>query len=312
MGLSGKLRFAAGLTLVLLFIFLSGEAMADTNIQYPSSVGVGTPFAIRVTSSVPLTGVSVAWQGRITPLDISVWNNRHIAIGLFGTQTGKVKSGVHKMKIALKSNSGRREVSLSIRVMPVKYREDHLTLPEKMVTPPAHVLARIAGERKAVGRALSTITVAREWGLPIEKPVDGIVTSPYGRRRILNKKPRNPHGGMDFRAARGTPVRAALPGRVILTGDHYYAGKSVYVDSGGGVISHYFHLDSIEVKEGRTIGRGTVVGKSGMTGRSTGPHLHFGLSLSGQMVNPAPLFDATLSVMLEKSAMMQVKIAGRK
>ncbi len=76
---------------------------------------------------------------------------------------------------------------------------------------------------------------------------------------------------MDFRAATGTPVRAALPGRVILTGDHYYAGKSVYVDSGGGAISHYFHLDSIAVKEADRVNRGAVIAKSGMTGRSTAP-----------------------------------------
>ena len=117
---------------------------------------------------------------------------------------------------------------------------------------------------------------------------------------------------MDFRAAAGNPVRAALPGRVVLAGDHYFAGKSVYVDSGGGVISHYFHLDSIGVREGERVKRGAVIGKSGMTGRSTGPHLHFGLSLSGQLVNPEPLFDGTISAMLEMTVSRSLNLSGGK
>jgi len=312
LGLSCRTRSAAGILLFLLVVLFPGEALAGANVQYPSSVGAGSPFVIRVTSSVPLTGVSVEWQGRSIPLDVALWNNHYVALGLFGTQTGKVKPGLHTMKVTVNSNGTRRRVSLSIRVTPVKYREDHLTLPESMVTPPANVLARIAKERKAVGKALSTVTLSREWGLPLARPVDGIVTSPYGRRRILNKKPRTPHGGMDFRAAAGNPVRAALPGRVVLAGDHYFAGKSVYVDSGGGVISHYFHLDSIGVREGDRVKRGAVIGKSGMTGRSTGPHLHFGLSLSGQLVNPEPLFDGTISSMLEMTVSRSVNLSGGK
>ena len=306
------MRWASVCFLFLLVFLFPGYALARANVQYPSSVGSGSPFVIRVTSSAPLTGVSVQWQGRNIPLDVALWNNHYIALGLFGTQTGKVKPGLHTMKVTVNSNGTRRRISLPIRVTPVKYREDHLTLPESMVTPPANVLARIAKERKAVGKALSTATLTREWGLPLVRPVDGIVTSPYGRRRILNKKPRTPHGGMDFRAAQGTPVREALHGRVVLAGDHYFARKSVYVDSGDGMISHYFHLDSIGVKEGERINRGAVIGKSGMTGRSTGPHLHFGLSLSGQLVNPEPLFDGTISGMLEKTVSRTLNITEGK
>ncbi|NLA91042.1 MAG: M23 family metallopeptidase, partial [Synergistaceae bacterium] len=293
-------------------LLAAGVALADTNIQYPSSVGLGNPFAIRVTSSEPLTAVSALWQGWTIPLDISQWNDRYIALGLFGTQAGKVKTGTFPLSLILEASGKKREVSLSIKVTPVKYREDHLTLPENMVTPPASVLNRIAEERKAAGKALSSLTLSRSWGLPLTRPVDGIVTSPYGRRRILNGKPRAPHGGVDFRAATGTPVRAALPGRVVLTGDHYYAGKSVYIDSGGGVITQYFHLDSIGVAEGDLVKKGAPVGKSGKSGRVTGPHLHFGLSLSGQQVNPESIFTGTLADLLERNAMVKISLSGDK
>ncbi len=300
--------------LPLLFLFAlsaCGSAFAGVNVQYPASAGVGDAFALRVTSDEPLTGVSVNWQGWTVPLDIAMWNGRHIAAGLFGTQAGKVKTGTHNLKLTLQSNGKRRELSLPIKITPVAYKEDRLTLPEGMVTPPASELERIARERKEAGRALSTLSLARNWSIPLVRPVEGIVTSPYGRSRILNGKPRNPHGGVDFRAAAGTPVRAALAGRVVLTGDHYYAGKSVYIDSGGGVITQYFHLDTLDVKDGDEVKKGDVIAKSGKSGRVTGPHLHFGLCLSGQQVNPEPVFTGDMSGMLEKTALVKVKFTGK-
>lgn len=294
------------LSLVLGFLFFVDGAWAEINVQYPSTVGVGKPFLVRITSTVPLSGATVIWQEKTVPLDIAIWNDKYIALGMFGTQMGKVKQGNHSMKIRIMPNGRETQRTFTIKITSVQYKEDHLTLPESMVTPPADLLARIAAERKDVERALSTITVARQWGLPLIRPVDGIVTSPYGRRRILNKKPRSPHGGVDYRSAVGTPVRAALPGKVILTGNHYYAGKSVYVDSGGGVISLYFHLDSFDVKDGDVISAGRSVGKSGMTGRATGPHLHFGLAVAGQLVNPEPLYETTIAEMLKKSVLLKI------
>lgn len=285
-------------------------ASAFVNLQYPSSAGVGKPFAVRLTSPEVLEEATVEWQGRTVPLEISRWNGKYVALGLFGSSVVKTKPGVHTMVLSLKTPGGTTERSVSIRLRSIKYKEDHLTLPEKMVTPPSDVLAKIAEDRKATSKALSTQTLSRDWGLPLRRPVDGIVTSPYGRRRILNGKPRNPHGGIDYRAASGTPVGAALPGRVVLTGDHYYAGKSVYVDSGGGVISHYFHLSSISVKEGDPISAGQMIGESGMTGRATGPHLHFGLSLSGQMVDPEPLYSLTIADLLDQGVFLRIETKG--
>ncbi len=276
------------------------------NVQFPSSVGIGKPFVLRVTSSEPLTGVEVVWQGSIVQLGVSVWNDRYIALGLLGTHVGKAKTGDHRLTLRLLAGGKRSEHPFSIKITPVQYKEDRLTLPEGMVTPPPSALKRIEAERKLTGAALATMTAERRWGLPIVRPVPGIVTSPYGRRRILNGKPRSPHGGVDFRAATGTPVLSALSGYVVLTGDHYYAGKSIYIDSGGGVVAHYFHMDTADVKQGDFVKAGQVVGKSGVTGRATGPHLHFGLALSGQMVDPEPLFSATVAQMLEKTALRKI------
>ncbi len=304
-----RLRFGA-LLLALLVGISTRCAEARVIVEYPPTVSVGSPFIIRITAESPITSAEAVWQGRTIPLDLRNWNGMQVAAGLFGTQVGKVAPHEHGMRVRIVSPRGKKERMLAIRVLPKKYVEDRLSLPEHMVTPPSSVLNRIKGERVLTASALSTVTGKRMWDLPIERPVPGIVTSPYGRRRILNGQPRTHHGGMDFRAATGTPVRAAFAGKVILTGDHYYAGKSIYVDSGGRVISHYFHLDAIDVQRGDILSAGQVIGRSGMSGRATGPHLHFGVAIGGQMVNPEPLFSATVQSMLDKRAVVTIPVTA--
>jgi murein DD-endopeptidase MepM/ murein hydrolase activator NlpD len=89
----------------------------------------------------------------------------------------------------------------------------------------------------------------------------------------------------------GTPIRATDGGRVLLTGDFLFEGRAVFIDHGRGLISMYFHLASILVEEGDRVKRGEVIGQSGESGRSSGPHLHFGLSALDRLVNPLPLLQ---------------------
>jgi murein DD-endopeptidase MepM/ murein hydrolase activator NlpD len=96
---------------------------------------------------------------------------------------------------------------------------------------------------------------------------------------------------VDYRAADGTPVKAAADGRVILSADHYFAGRCVYLDHGGGVLTLYLHLSSRLVEVGEMVSAEDIIGLSGRSGRVTGPHLHFGLCLQGMMVNPEPLLE---------------------
>ena len=143
----------------------------------------------------------------------------------------------------------------------------------------------------------------RRWTTPPHPPLGGnlTLTSHYGFRRVYNGRPRGQHGGADLRAPTGTQVLAPFAGTVVLTGHHYYAGKSVYIDSGNGVLTCFFHLDEIGVEEGDQIEKGQAVGKSGATGRVTGAHLHFGLCLAGQFVDPMPLLETSVARLLEKA-----------
>jgi murein DD-endopeptidase MepM/ murein hydrolase activator NlpD len=105
----------------------------------------------------------------------------------------------------------------------------------------------------------------------------------------MNNQPRNPHSGIDIAASAGTPVRASSNGIVCLTGEHFFAGKSVYIDHGHALFSMYFHLDSITVQDGQSVAQGEIIGRVGSTGRSTGPHLHWGVRLYDTPVDPLSL-----------------------
>ena len=120
------------------------------------------------------------------------------------------------------------------------------------------------------------------------KPVDDKVTSPFGMRAMGD------HKGIDFGSRMGTPVKAATAGTVIKanTGDNGGYGNLVTIKSQDGTETRYAHLSNIGVKEGQQVKAGDIIGNSGNTGRSTGPHLHFEIIKDGKQVDPAPLISA--------------------
>ena len=111
----------------------------------------------------------------------------------------------------------------------------------------------------------------------------------FGARRIINGEPRSPHTGVDYAADAGELVLAVAEGEVVLAEEHFFAGNSVFLDHGDGLVSMYFHLSRIDVVVGDVVGRGQTIGAVGATGRATGPHLHFGLRWHGLRIDPVPL-----------------------
>jgi len=173
------------------------------------------------------------------------------------------------------------------------YTVQHVTLPtDRHVELSPRDLARSERERERID-ALWKREGPRRFELPIAAPLARLSSQgSFGKRRVFNGQPRSPHSGEDYRASSGTPVHAAAPGVVGLAEEHFFGGKSVFLDHGDGLVSMYLHLSEILVEAGAEVKAGDRIGLVGATGRASGPHLHFGLRWRGARVDPAVLLAA--------------------
>ena len=174
-------------------------------------------------------------------------------------------------------------------VLPQQYEEQHITLSgskKKYVEPDPDHIKRITGERQTLGKARTTYSNKALSLGKFKRPVEGITTGSFGLKRFYNNQPRRAHTGVDYAAKLGTPVQAPASGQVILIGEFFFNGKTVFIDHGMGLISVYIHLDKILVEQGQALKQGDVIGHIGQTGRATGPHLHWGIYLNQTAVNP--------------------------
>lgn len=183
--------------------------------------------------------------------------------------------------------------TLSFQVGAKHYAEQRITIKnQQQVNPNAANLERIERELAEQTRAYQQFSPRQPSNLLFDKPVNGPLSSPFGLRRFFNGEERNPHSGLDFAANRGTPIKAPAAGTVILVGDYFFNGKTVFVDHGQGLISMFCHLSEIAVRVGDELPRGGVLGKVGATGRATGPHLHWNVSLNDARIDPAIFIGA--------------------
>lgn len=174
-----------------------------------------------------------------------------------------------------------------------RYREQRLTLQNKShVNPDPQQQARFESEYAQQMQAYASFRPEGPSNVVFEKPVPGRLTSPFGLRRFFNGEERNPHSGLDFAAPQGTPVKTPADGVVTIVADYFFNGQTVFVDHGQGLITMYCHLSAFEVSKGDTVRKGDVVARSGATGRATGPHLHWNVSLNNARVDPAIFIGA--------------------
>ena len=200
-----------------------------------------------------------------------------------------VKPG--SQQIVAKDAKGTR--NLDFVVGSKKYPEQRITLKnQRQVNPDPADLKRIEGELAVQLKAYRSFTPGTPSNLLLDKPVAGPLSSKFGVRRFFNGEERNPHSGLDFAVPAGTPIKAPAAGKVILTGNYFFNGNTVFVDHGQGFISMFCHMSKIDVKVGDVVPRGGVVGKVGSTGRATGPHMHWNVSLNDARVDPAIFIGA--------------------
>lgn len=180
---------------------------------------------------------------------------------------------------------------ITIHVRQKEYKKEQLQVSKNKVKPPKELQDRIWLEYKEAKDIYNTINKKRYWSETFGLPMNSKITSQFGNARVFNGLLKSYHSGTDFRAAVGTVVKASNDGVVVIAKDRYYAGGSVVIDHGEGIYSQYYHLSDIVVKKGQKVTKAQVIGKSGKSGRVTGPHLHFGFSVLGNSVNPLAFIE---------------------
>ena len=189
------------------------------------------------------------------------------------------------LKVLFKDGSTKK------RVLIVEQRDYKIQridgLPKRKVTPNAKDLTRIQRERVLISKARLTLVDEPHFRAGFTRPVLGRLSGVYGSQRILNGNPRRPHYGIDIAAPSGTDIKAASAGMVVFAhSGMFFNGKTLIISHGMGLRSTYIHMSAITVKAGDRVVKGQVVGKVGKTGRATGPHLHWGLTLGRTPLDP--------------------------
>ena len=225
-------------------------------------------------------------------LDVAYGGNRVLVIrrddGVFGIVGIPLdaKPGPQKLHVAAGQDAVQLVYETAFDIEARAYTVQHLKIDPRFLKPSAADQKRIDAEWPLIDAAKKHWSDTQPSTFALDLPATGRLSARFGQRRVLNGIESAPHAGLDVAIGSGTPVRAAAAGHVIVTGDYFYAGQSVFVDHGQGFITLYIHLSRIDVKAGDTVARGAPLGLSGATGRVTGPHLHWSVLLNGVYVDP--------------------------
>jgi murein DD-endopeptidase MepM/ murein hydrolase activator NlpD len=256
-------------------------------------IAPGDPVRVDVASRLPLAQLSGSFLGRGLSFvrrddgrgqAWSAWTLVDL-----DTAAGPAVVEVHGTTAGGEPAAG----TLAVRVEPREFAREELTVAPDYVAPKPAVQARLERERARLAEVYRERLPVLPRG-PFVAPVPGEPTSAFGTRRVYNGEPRAPHPGLDLRAATGTPVTASGAGEVRLATELYWSGNTVIVDHGAGLFTIYAHLDTIEVREGDRVEAGRRIGRSGATGRVTGPHLHWGAKIGELPFDPTALLDPAL------------------
>jgi murein DD-endopeptidase MepM/ murein hydrolase activator NlpD len=263
-------------------------AQADTVTLTPAVVEAGSPVLIRVDAPARAT-VDGEWMGR----RIEFFRGRGW-LALAGVDVANTL-GPSTLKITVKVNGESQDLSRTVEIHEAHYKTESLTVAEGFVEPKADALARIKAESALKARVFGASAHNRLWDGDFRAPVVSTPTDSFGERRMFNGKLASIHQGMDFRARKGTPVRAGNSGVVVLARALYYEGNCVVIDHGLGLFTLSMHLSRVNVHEGQHVAKGQLLGLSGATGRVTGPHLHWAVRWQGAYLDPAKLLRMDLS-----------------
>ena len=292
----------------MFFLHLASASVLGCVLAAAPALGkeCGSGIALRLSApGAAQGGLLVAEVRSAQPLAevAGKWNERDVPFWKLGVRKGQAKqgdvrkallgvdltkpAGKYEFIVAVQKENGEQvSCSVAVEVREGHFATENLTVKNQFVQPDPEQLARAEADTKKLRAIYDHITPERLWTGTFRVPLDGVVKGTnFGRRRVLNGHPGSPHSGVDFPAPTGTPVHASQRGRVVLAEDLFFSGNTVVVDHGLGIYTFYCHFSEIDVRVGEDVNKGDVLGKVGATGRVTGPHLHWGLSVEHARVN---------------------------
>ena len=205
----------------------------------------------------------------------------------------KTISGEYTLNISF---TAQEQQKIKFSVLDKTYREQHITINNKrQVNPNKLDLQRIGREKQEMIRAFQNWDDSAPAITQIFWPLKGEISSPFGLKRFYNGESRNPHSGLDIAAAEGVPIEAPADARITASGDFFFNGLTLMLDHGHGLVTMYCHLSRIDVALGGRVTAGQAIGLVGKTGRATGPHLHWSVSLNDARINPYLLMPPTFN-----------------
>jgi murein DD-endopeptidase MepM/ murein hydrolase activator NlpD len=248
-------------------------------------------YPIRALGPASLKSIYVEFQGVRFPMAFG--GQKGAYEGLIGIDMN-TRPATYPIKIVGRDEgSGVYLIPLSLKVEKVDFGIQKLSLPSSMVDLDSKTLERVNQEARQLKALLQAFRDERLWRGAFIRPVEGELSGAFGLSRIINGRRRSQHTGIDLQAEEGTPVLACNSGMIVLVDQLFFSGKSVILDHGWGLFSMYFHLSETRVKEGDRVNRGAMLGRVGSTGRSTKPHLHWGIRMNGARVDPLSLPGVT-------------------
>ena len=261
----------------------------------PTRLVNGAPVLFQVKPSAKLTSLSAIWLGHRLTFSYNTATKTWFTLAgvTFETNPGKYTLDFTGETAASKTPVNFKRTFLVARAQYPKIKVE-LAVEKKFTEPNPEQQAQIAEGVKVKEDYLNRVTPDREWDGNFAPPVDATTSDVYGSQRIFNGVAQRPHWGLDYRVHTGTPVAAMNSGTVLLARFLYFEGNCVVIDHGQGLLTLYFHLSELRVKEGDIVRRGEEIGLSGGTGRATGPHLHVAVRWQGQYLDPARLLQLPL------------------
>ncbi len=284
-----------GVIAIIICAFAQASATTWSVKAEPAKLVNGSPLLFQVHPSYKLDSLTGTWLGHRIAFSYNQANRTWFALAgvSFETAPGKYTLELNGQPSGSKGPATFTRAFVIGRANYPKIKVE-LAVPKKFTEPSPEQLKQIDEDQKTKQEYLNRVTPDREWDGRFVPASDAPNSDVYGSQRIFNGVAQRPHYGLDYRVPTGTPVDAMNSGTVLVARFLYFEGNCVFLDHGQGLLTLYFHLSEIKVKEGETVKRGQEIGLSGGTGRATGPHLHVAVRWQGTYLDPARLLQLSL------------------